>query len=171
MNRQLNEAIANDSKLAKMADELVKTAAALPSKADQAKAISYLSGMVTMFTMALPDIPMCMVDDVWDWLWKQVENRKGKKMTNKEIIASIKAKEAFGIDALASKYGITIEQAERIAETIAKRKTTSIRKVKGCTDGFDILVCWRGYGLLGSFTTHTRFCFSSDGRLYGAYGE
>lgn len=74
MNRQINEAIANDSKLAKMADELVETATALPYKAaNRDKAMSYLSGMVAMFTMALPDIPWLMVDDVWNWLWKQVE--------------------------------------------------------------------------------------------------
>ncbi len=71
MNRQINDAIANDSKLAKMADELVETATALPYKANRDKAMSYLSGMVAMFTMALPDIPWLMVDDVWGWLWEQ----------------------------------------------------------------------------------------------------
>jgi len=93
-------------------------------------------------------------------------------MKNTEIIKSIKANEEAGVNALADKYGITREQAERIAETIVKRNAKSIRKMNDkVTGGTKILVGWSGRGFMGSFDTSTEFCFSASGDMFGIFGD
>jgi hypothetical protein len=93
-------------------------------------------------------------------------------MKNATIISHIKSSTSMeAIEALASKYGLTIEQANEIAETIIAKKVTYIKKqVNNWTGLGEILVGWKGSCCGMGYTSHTRFVIGKNGEMW-AYGK